>query len=83
MIRSAPGTLTSIRDRRSSMPFSECFAHCIGDVAVELVEAEFGVDLVDGPLPERGHFVGDLLVAGEQRPADRVEVVRKQVDALA
>ena len=52
-------------------------------LTVQLVEAEIGVHFVDGPLAIRGHFRGDLAVAGEQRPADGVELVRQQVDVAA
>ena len=42
---------------------------------VHLVEADVRVHLVDRALPERRHLGRHLPVAGEQRPADGVEVV--------
>ena len=71
-----PGTFTSRRARRSSHALLRVLRPSQRDVPVQLVEAEVGVHLVDGPLPERRHLGGDLLVAGEQGAADRVEVVR-------
>ena len=49
---------------------------------VELVEADVRVDLVDGPLPERGHLRRHLAVAGEERHADGVEVVGEELELV-
>jgi len=53
-----------------------------GNVAVQEVEAQFGITLIDGALTVGRHLLGDFLKARQQRRGDRVHVVIRSRNAL-
>ena len=81
MISSRPGTFSSRRPALL-LPLFGVLRPAQRYLAVELEEAQLRVGLIDGALPEGSHLGGHLLVAGEQRLADGVEVIRQEVDVL-
>ena len=60
---------------RSPSPNASTIA---SELVVQLVEAEVALPR-DRPLTKRRHFASDFLVAGEQGPADGIEVVREEM----